>query len=137
MYATPRLQLARNACKLSSRLGRLCQPSDYHPFHSTLPFKTCSERAWRGALAEPASPFLLDPPFDAQRPGGHLSELKATRAAALDGSIAVDCVREMPSVVLKTFYKTRSTNPSYEERKRLATELLGADSEDKLALIDR
>ena len=79
----------------------------------------------------------MDPPFDTQRPGGHLSELDTTRASVLDGSIAADHVREMPGVALKAYYKTRSTNPSYEERKRLANELLGANSEEKLALIDR
>lgn len=129
-------QLARNACKLSNRLGRLCEPKDY-PFSRELQFQTCSERRWRGRFPAPDYPFLVDPPFDPARPGGHYSDLNGMRTALRAGTISPTHVARTPAEQLKEFYAGKSVLPSTADRDRLARELLGSDNEAKCALIDR
>lgn len=92
---------------------------------------------WRGKKQPPETPFLVDPPFDEQRPGGHFCELDGMCAALNSGACSATFVREMPATTLKKYYKESSTFPSYEEKCRLSRKVLGSDSDEKLTLIDR
>ena len=101
-------QLSRNACSLSSRLGRLCRASDYPFGGSAMGFQACSTRPWRGRDAPPAKCFFcVTPPLDEKKLGHFKSEAE-TRAMIERGGLSPEYIREPPSRHLKPYYETKS-----------------------------
>ena len=118
-------QLVRHECAHSSRLGRLCRPSDY-PHSTALTFKTCSERPLRSGAAPELIP---QPPLDPVRKG-HRLRPEAASAAVAAGSLDPRKVTPPTSKQLKVWSREHeSLNPSVVQLKQLALRLLGEEEQ--------
>ena len=91
-------------------------------------FLACSERASRGAPLPFV--FLPSPQIKAD---GHHQHFDEVIAALDDGSLMPTFQSTPPSIVLKSYFKNKSTIPTLDGEKKLALELLG--SPDKHLLI--
>ena len=123
-------QLRRNACRLPTRLGRLCCRRDYAPDDTSMPFLPCAERAFVGP--EPEWFFIPMPPWKDDK----YAHWDTVLAGLIDGSISHEYKLDPPSLVLKAFYKGKSKNPPADTRAQLARDLLHSDDAERLGIVN-